>query len=78
MERQWLLGQDLSSNDNLLDGITFYEVILQVHCNCRKITPQAVRKELEETLSQRIEDMRFLLENNMQQIMDEAMKGREY
>lgn len=78
MERQWLLGEDLSSNDNLLDGITFYEVILQVHCNCRKITPQAVRKELEETLSQRIEDMRFLLENNMQQIMDEAMKGREY
>jgi hypothetical protein len=78
MERQWLLGEDLSSNDNLLDGITFYDLILQVHCNCRKITPQAVRKELEETLSQRIEDMRFLLENNMQQIMDEAMEGREY
>lgn len=78
MERQWLLGEDLSSNDNLLDGITFYDLILQVHCNCRKITPQAVRKELEETLSQRIEDMRFLLENNMQQIMDEAMDGREY
>lgn len=78
MERQWLLGEDLSSNDNLLDGITFYDLILQVHCNCRKITPQAVRKELEETLSQRIEDMRFLLENNMQQIMDEAMDWREY
>lgn len=78
MERKWMLGEDLSVNDNLLDGITFYDLILQVHCNCQEVTPQAIRKELEMTLSQRLEDMDFLLEKNMEKIMNEAMEGREH
>lgn len=34
MERNWLLGDDLAACDNLLDGITFDDIITQVHCNC--------------------------------------------
>ena len=41
MERNWLLGDDLAACDNLLDGITFDDIITQVHCNCRNITPDA-------------------------------------
>ena len=31
MEREWKLGEDLSTCDNLLDGVTFDDLILAVH-----------------------------------------------
>ena len=61
-DRKWKLGEDLSTCDNLLDGMTFDDLILAVHCNCRDITPNAVRKELMEILSSRKQDMIYLLE----------------
>ena len=76
MERQWKLGEDLYPEDSILDGITFAELILQVHCNCRKVTPEAVKKEMNELLETKMEDMRFLLEKNIDRIMEEALKGR--
>lgn len=78
MERQWLLGEDLTINDNLLDGITFYDLILQVNCNCRKVTPAAVRRELMDTVESRLGDMNDLVERNMLRIMNEAIEGREH
>ena len=30
MERNWLLGDDLAACDNLLDGITFDDIILSL------------------------------------------------
>ena len=77
MERAWRLGEDLSTCDDLLDGVTFDDLILAVHCNCRKITPEAVLSELKTILAQRRQDMLHLLVNNMEQIMEEAQKGRE-
>ena len=76
-EREWKLGEDLVTSDSLLDGLTFDDLILAVHCNCRAITPESVRKELREMLESRKEDMMFLLEKNMDAIMAEARKGRE-
>ena len=76
MEREWKLGDDLATCDNLLDGITFDELILAVHCNCRAITPEAVRKELNSILADRKQDVWYLLENNMEAIIKEARKGR--
>lgn len=75
-DRKWKLGEDLSTCDNLLDGITFDDLILAVHCNCRDITPAAVRKELMEIFASRKQDMIYLLEMNMDEIMAEARKGR--
>lgn len=76
-ERKWILGDDLAACDNLLDGITFDDVILAVHCNCRNITPDAVRKEVDDLLKLRLADMRELLERNIDKIAEEARKGRE-
>lgn len=76
MEREWLLGEDLALEDNLLDPISFQDLVLQVHCNCRKITPMAVEKELREMLNSRFADMQYLFEKNIDRIMAEAMKGR--
>lgn len=77
MERNWLLGDDLAACDNLLDGITFDDIITQVHCNCRNITPDAVREEVDDLLKLRLADMRELLERNIDKIAEEARKGRE-
>ena len=65
--RGWTLGR----------GITFDDIITQVHCNCRNITPDAVRKEVDDLLKLRLADMRELLERNIDKIAEEARKGRE-
>lgn len=77
MDREWKLGVDLSTCDNLLDGITFDDLILAVHCNCREINRMAVHQQLSEILVQRRQDMVHLLERNIETIMAEARKGRE-
>lgn len=76
MEKKWKLGDDLDRYDNLLDGFTFDDLILAAHCNCRKITPEAVLREAREILDSRMQDYRFLLENNLNEIIAEAKKGR--
>lgn len=76
-DRQWKLGEDLSTCDNLLDPVTFDDLILAVHCNCRVINRAAVHAEMNEILASRRQDMMYLLEKNMETIMDEARKGRE-
>lgn len=77
MDREWKLGVDLSTCDNLLDGITFDDLILAVHCNCREINRMAVHQQFSEILAQRRQDMVHLLERNIETIMAEARKGRE-
>lgn len=72
----WMLGEDLILSDRLLDGLTFQDVVLAVHCSSREITPEAVRAELNTMLETRMQDMNFLLEKNMDAIMAEAKKGR--
>ena len=77
MEQAWKLGEDLCAQDSLLDGLTFDDLILAVHCSCRTATPAGVRKQLNEMLAGRIQDMNSLVENNMEAIIIAAMKGRD-
>lgn len=76
-DREWALGKDLTTSDNLLDGLTFDDLILAVHHNCRTINRAAVHAELNQIMAIRRQDMMFLLEKNMDAIMAEARKGRE-
>jgi len=76
MESSWTLGDDLATYDNLLDGVTFDDLILAVHCNCRVVTRAAVHAELNHILASRKQDMNFLLEKNMDAIIAAALKGR--
>lgn len=77
MYRQWRLGKDISTYDNLLDEVTFDQLILSVHCNCREITKETVRKEWIEIINERLSDARFLFENNIDKIIEEANKRRD-
>lgn len=76
MERMWKLGVDLDALDNLLDPITFEQLILAVHCNCREITTEAVMRELREMFESNRQDMFYLVEKNMAEIIAAAKKGR--
>lgn len=76
MDRKWMLGEDLSFEDNMLDGITFREIVTTVHCNCQVVTADAVRKEVLALVEMRLDDMKCIMEKNMDGIIEEAMKGR--
>lgn len=76
-EKRWKLGEDIDRNDNLLDSISFDELILTVHCNCQEITQEVVEKELNRILEIRMQDMKYLLEKNIDEIITEAKKGRK-
>ena len=76
-DRNWKLDDDISRKDNVLDGVTFEDLIMAVHHDCRKITPEAVKETMNEILEQRLTDTWFLIENNMEEIIKAAMEGRE-
>lgn len=75
MERNWRLGDDLIPSDNILDGLTFDDLILSAR-HTSVVTPKAVRENLKDMLESRLEDMWFLVENNMDIIIGAALKGR--
>ena len=77
MERNWKLGDDMRREDNLLDPITFDELVQTLHCNARTINEAAAKRALREIMTTRMEDLEFLLENNMDEILRAAKEGRE-
>lgn len=76
-DRKWELGDDLMESDNLLDPVTFESLILAVHCNCPVIDRKSVKATMDEIMEERLSDMRFLLEKNMDAIIKAAKKGRD-
>lgn len=75
-ERQWKLGEDLFPEDNMLDGFSFEDMIVLVKCNCEDLTPANARKELEQMLASRLEDMYFLFDKNIDKILEIARSRR--
>lgn len=73
---RWMLGEGLSTKDNLLDGITFEELINTIQCNCRKITKDEILKQALAILEMRANDMRELLEINIENIAKEVKARR--
>lgn len=76
MDRNWKLGDDLSEHDNLLDGFTFQDLITAVRCNCPVVDLNAIKKTVHDILDGRLEDMWYLVENNVTEIAAEVLKGR--
>ena len=65
-ERQWILGEDVSEYDSLLDGFTFNQLIVSLHSGSEKVNPKEVRKVVKDMLESQLEDMWFLVERNME------------
>ena len=72
----WKLNDDLSRYDNVLDPITFDEIIMTVRCNCRNINRQAAIKTFKEILEMRLTDATEIFERNIDEICSETIKER--
>lgn len=74
----WKLGKDLLTSDTILDPVTFDDLILALKCNYAYIDETAVRTQMKEILDQRLEDVKYLIENNIDEIIalasDESLK----
>lgn len=65
----WKLGKDMIPSDTILDPVTFDDLILALKCNCEHITPDAVIVQATEIVNQRLEDWKYLIENNINEII---------
>lgn len=74
----WKLGKDMLTSDTILDPVTFDDLILALKCNCKYITKGAVIAQATAIISQRLEDWKYLIENNIDEIIalaaDELLK----
>lgn len=65
----WKLGEDMIPSDTILDPVTFDDLILALKCNFEHITPDAVIVQATEIVNQRLEDWKYLIENNIDEII---------
>lgn len=65
----WKLGKDMIPSDTILDPVTFDDLILALKCNFEHINEQAVTYQIGEILQQRLEDVKYLIENNIDEII---------
>lgn len=72
MDREWKLGDDLHEQDNLLDGFTFDDLITALHCNEPVVNATVVKRTVKEILEQHLEDLNYLIDNNMDEIIQRS------
>ena len=66
---RWKLGKDMLTSDTILDPVTFDDLILALKCNYAYIGETTVRTQMKEILDQRLEDVKYLIENNIDEII---------
>ena len=70
---------DLNSYEvdcNLIDGLTFETLLLEIHCNIREINETTVRKQFEDDLNSRVDEAKSIFEANLKNIVKKAKKER--
>ena len=77
IERKWKLNDDMHKTDCILDPVTFEDIILAAHCNERVLDKNAIKRVAREIIEARMFDFEYILENNINEIIAEAAKGRE-
>lgn len=75
-DKNWKLGDDLYTDNNILDPITFEDILLMLQCNEKIINTTSARKCFKELLEMRLEDARFLFDNNIDEIVKIAKSRR--
>lgn len=76
IEPKWKLNEDMHKSDCIFDPITFEDIILAAHCNERVLDENAIKRVAREILESRLEDFEYLIQNNINEIIAEAAKGR--
>lgn len=70
------LDSPFESSQELIDGLTFDALLLEIGCNLREITPQTVTAQFEEDLQTRIIEARDIFAANLANIVQHASKER--
>ncbi|WP_245157127.1 hypothetical protein [Anaerovorax sp. IOR16] len=76
MDRNWKLGDDLNVCDNVLDNITFGDLILMAQ-NINPSSGRTLQSEFEELLQEKISEAREMFESNYEEIMSAAFPEEE-
>jgi len=63
-------------DSNLIDGLTFDTLLLEIHCNIKDINVHTVRHQFDEDLQGRIDEARTIFETNLLNIVKQAKKER--
>lgn len=72
----WKLGDDLSLCDNILDPVTFDDIVTAVRLNEKVVNKEAVLKTAQALIDSRMRDFSSLLENNINEIINMALLYR--
>lgn len=80
IDNHWLLPSKRHPNgyahmsDDILDSVSYSELVTALHCNEPVVTPTIVRKTLREIVEERLDDMWDLLDVNMDEIVSAARR----
>jgi len=61
----------------ILDPYSFDDLLLEIECNIREITPHTVRVQFELELSNKIKSALDVFNSNLPKIMNDAIKTRK-
>lgn len=76
MNKQYKLSQDLRPQDNILDNLTFNDIITASQCNLKEITPDTIRRQALELFEMRKRDFMDLLDTDNIAAMVEEVNDR--
>lgn len=71
------LSEDSSEREaNLIDGLTFDTLLLEIHCNIKDINAETITKQFNDDLNSRIEEAKSIFNSNLNNILKQAKKER--
>jgi hypothetical protein len=62
---------------NIIDPLNFDTLLMEINCNLKKIDRDTVRKQFDEDLKNRIISAREVFNDNLDNIVKEAIRYRE-
>lgn len=63
--------------DNMLDPISYHELLLTIHCNVQEINEQTVKHTFRQIMGFKVIDAEDALARNLKGIVEEALKRRK-
>ena len=63
-------------DSNLIDGLTFDTLLLEIHCNIKEIDIKTVSEQFEEDLRGRVREAQEVFKSNLNNIVKQAKEER--
>lgn len=72
------LNDGYNRDQKILDPYSFHDILLEIHCNIKKeeISEETIKKQFEEQLQKKVRTAREILNDNLKNIMNYALKTK--